>query len=159
MRQSRLEQQVVEYIPEQLLDGVLYVSHRYGTAVHKCCCGCGEEVITPLSSTDWSIRIVGNNVTLHPSVGNWSFACQSHYFIKNSRVVWAGQMSQEEIELGRARDLRQRNAFFTAAKATKHSAQEISQSSQSDNKMRLSRLVVWIRKKFKRPFLDKDAGR
>lgn len=112
MRQSRLEQRVVEYIPEQLNEGVLYVSHRYGTAVHKCCCGCGEEVVTPLSPTDWSIRTIGNNVTLKPSVGNWSFACQSHYFIKNGRVVWAGQWSAREIELGRARDLALKKSYF-----------------------------------------------
>ena len=28
--------------------------------------------------------------TLDPSIGNWSFACRSHYFMRKGRVVWAG---------------------------------------------------------------------
>lgn len=30
--------------------------------------------------------------------------CQSHYFIRNNRVVWAGQMSKQQIRMVHARD-------------------------------------------------------
>ena len=119
MRQSHLSHRFVEFIPEQLEEGVLYISRRYRTAAHKCCCGCGEEVITPLTPTDWSLRMDGNDVTLHPSIGNWSFACRSHYLIQRNKVVWAGQMSQQQIERGRARDHAAKQAYFNAASSNK----------------------------------------
>jgi len=104
MRQTHFSHQIVEFIPERLEEGILYVSHRYKTAVHKCACGCGDEVVTPLSPTDWSIQIEQGTATLDPSIGNWSFACRSHYFICKGSVVWAGQMSRRQIERGRALD-------------------------------------------------------
>lgn len=112
MRQTHLSPEFVEYIPERLEKGVLYISQRYGTAAHKCCCGCGKEVITPLNPTDWSLRVDDGVVTLHPSIGNWSFACRSHYWIRRSKVVWAGQMSPQEIERGRAIDRATKQAYF-----------------------------------------------
>ncbi len=111
-KQTSISHQFVEFIPERLDEGVLYISRNYGTAIHKCCCGCGEEVVTPLNPTDWSLRINGNVVTLYPSIGNWSFPCQSHYWIRNSNVVWAGQMSQKQINRGRALDRAAKQAYF-----------------------------------------------
>jgi len=101
MRQTRLAHQFVEFIPEQLSEGVLYISQRYRTAAHKCCCGCGKEVVTPLTPADWSLRVEGNLISLHPSIGNWSIPCRSHYWIHGSKVIWAAQMSEEQIEYGR----------------------------------------------------------
>lgn len=123
MRQTDLSHQFVEFIPERLEQGVLYISQRYGTAAHKCCCGCGEEVITPLNPTDWSLRIGGNVVTLHPSIGNWSFACRSHYWIRRNKVVWAGQMSQQQIERGRTIDRAAKQAYFEAVNRSKAASQ------------------------------------
>lgn len=101
MRTTHLSHQLVDFIPEQIQDGILYVSLRFGTAVHKCFCGCGEEVVTPLGPADWSISIEGGSVTLHPSIGNWSYPCRSHYLIRRSKIVWAGELSDDEIEHGR----------------------------------------------------------
>lgn len=112
MRRTRLSHRFVEFIPEQLESGVLYISQRYRTAVHKCCCGCGQEVVTPLTPTDWSLRIDGSAVTLYPSIGNWSFPCRSHYWIRRNNVVWAGQMSQRQIDEGRAFDHAAKRAYF-----------------------------------------------
>ncbi len=112
MRQGHFSHQIVDFIPERLEEGVLYVSHRYGTAVHKCACGCGEEVVTPLSPADWSVQIAGGTATLHPSIGNWSFTCRSHYFIRRGNVVWAGQMSRRQIASGRAFDQEAREQYF-----------------------------------------------
>jgi hypothetical protein len=60
--------------------------------------------VTPLSPTDWTLIYDGETVTLSPSIGNWSYKCRSHYFIRNSGIVWASVISQEAIEIGRVRD-------------------------------------------------------
>ena len=101
---SRLRHEFVEYIPEGPENGVLYVSMAYATAVHNCCCGCGREVVTPFSPTDWKLVFDGESVSLTPSIGNWSFDCQSHYWIERDVVRWAGRWSREEIDAGRKRD-------------------------------------------------------
>jgi hypothetical protein len=119
MRQTHFSHQVVEFIPDRLAGGILYVSHRYKTAVHKCACGCGEEVVTPLGLTDWSLRIGSGAATLDPSIGNWSFACRSHYFIRKGKVVWAGQMSRRQIERGRSYDRQARERHIEAVNLEK----------------------------------------
>jgi hypothetical protein len=104
LRQQRYSHQFVEFVPDALEDGVLYVSMTYSTAVHKCACGCGQEVVTPLSPTDWQLSFNGEAVSLEPSIGNWSFPCRSHYYIRLGAVRWAGNMSDAEIRRGRAVD-------------------------------------------------------
>jgi len=95
----------VEFIPETLEDGTLYISEEYSTAVHKCCCGCGLKVVTPLRlKNGWRLTRDGQLVTLYPSIGNWSFPCQSHYWIRRNAVQWSYQMTKEEIEAGRRHD-------------------------------------------------------
>jgi hypothetical protein len=111
-RQRQLTPSFVEFIPEQVEEGMIYVSMEYATATHKCACGCGFLVVTPFSPTDWRITFDGRSVTLHPSIGNWSFPCRSHYFVRNSLVQWAGQMSNAEIEVGRKRDRAAKSAYF-----------------------------------------------
>lgn len=101
---SVLAHEFIEYIPETLDDGKLYVSIRFATVVHKCCCGCGMEVVTPLSPTNWKLTFDGKSISLYPSVGNWSLDCQSHYWIASNRVKWARTWSQAEIDAGRAND-------------------------------------------------------
>jgi Family of unknown function (DUF6527) len=104
MRGQTLTHQFVEFVPDQLQEGILYVSLQYATAAHACCCGCGNEVITPFSPTDWQLTFDGETISLSPSIGNWSFACRSHYWIKHNRVAWAANMSKQAIEAGRASD-------------------------------------------------------
>jgi hypothetical protein len=96
----------VEYIPEQLSPGILYISKRYSTASHLCCCGCGLEVVTPLNPAKWHLTEHEGIVSLRPSVGNWSFPCQSHYWISGNKVRWAAGMSTERIAAVKARDKR-----------------------------------------------------
>jgi Family of unknown function (DUF6527) len=103
-RELILRHEFVEYIPDDLKHGTIYVSIPFATVAHKCCCGCGNEVVTPLSPTDWKLTFDGKFISLDPSIGNWSFPCQSHYWIKCNRVRWARQWSQREIEAGRAHD-------------------------------------------------------
>jgi hypothetical protein len=81
VNRASIRHEFVDLIPDALEDGVLYVSVQYATALHLCCCGCGSEVVTPLSPTDWSLTFDGDTVSLRPSIGNYSFPCRSHYFI------------------------------------------------------------------------------
>ena len=100
----KLIHKFVKSIPEELEDGVVYVSIEYATAIHKCCCGCGNQVVTPLSPTDWKLTFDGETISLYPSIGNWDFKCQSHYWITNNKVEWAPRWSRNQIEFGREKD-------------------------------------------------------
>jgi hypothetical protein len=84
-------------VPDVLEADKLYVSLKYNTAVHKCACGCGEEVVTPISPSDWKITYNGETLSLHPSIGNWSYPCRSHYWIQGDQIVWAEAWSDELI--------------------------------------------------------------
>jgi hypothetical protein len=112
MSSARLAPQFVEAIPESLEFGVIYVSMTFATAIHQCACGCGREVVTPFSPTDWKLYFDGENVTLEPSIGNWSFPCRSHYWIRGGKVRWAGDMSQRAIDAGRAHDRKRKAAHY-----------------------------------------------
>jgi hypothetical protein len=126
MRQEKtLTHEFVEFIPDVVKEGTLYVSMEYATVVHKCCCGCGKEVVTPLSPTDWNLIFNGKTISLDPSIGNWSFECQSHYWIRNNRVRWAAQWSPEEIALGRARDRLAKERYFGRADAATDTRQRV----------------------------------
>ncbi|QEO09937.1 DUF6527 family protein [Protaetiibacter larvae] len=75
-------------IPRGLDAGVLYVSIEYATAIHSCMCGCGREVVTPFGRGSWRICYDGEGISLSPSVGNGALPCRSHYFIRDSRIIW-----------------------------------------------------------------------
>ena len=99
-----IQHKFVEFIPDVIEEGVLYISIEYCTAIHKCVCGCGNEVVTPLSPTDWEITFNGRVVSLSPSIGNWSFKCKSHYWIRQNKIRFARRWSDWEIEDGRRKD-------------------------------------------------------
>lgn len=111
---KRLQHRFVEFIPEKPEDGVLYISIEHATAVHLCCCGCGLEVVTPLTPTDWSMTFNGVAVSLSPSIGNWSFPCRSHYWIRFGRVEWAAVWTAEEVAEGRQADAANKQAQFAS---------------------------------------------
>ena len=104
MSKTVLAYEFVKTIPEELEERKLYVSMDYATVTHKCCCGCGKEVVTPLTPTDWMLIYDGESISLNPSIGNWSFECMSHYWIEKSNVRWAGRWSKKQIQVGRMRD-------------------------------------------------------
>ena len=78
----------VDSIPEKIKSGTLYICLRFNITVHKCACGCNEKVALPLAPDQWRFIYDGKNVSLTPSVGNWSYKCKSHYFIKKNKVIW-----------------------------------------------------------------------
>lgn len=77
-----------ETVPESLGDSTLYVSVKYSVAIHKCMCGCGNRVVTPIHEDGWALVWYGRAVTLIPSIGCEQLPCRSHYFIAKSSVVW-----------------------------------------------------------------------
>jgi len=105
-RTTSLAHEFVEYVPENVEAGKLYVSILFKVAVHLCCCGCGVEVATPLSPADWKLTFDGDTVSLWPSIGNWGLPCKSHYWIEEDRVVWAAAWTKKQIASARLRDKR-----------------------------------------------------
>jgi len=97
MKLKKLTPQFVKYIPKEIEAGIIYISMEFATATHKCCCGCGSMIVTPFSPTFWKLYFDGESISLRPSIGNWSFPCQSHYWINRNEVQWDRQFSDEEI--------------------------------------------------------------
>ena len=92
----------VDFMPERLQPDVIYVSLRFSLVSHQCACGCGEEVVTPLSPRDWQLIFNGETLSLYPSIGNWSFPCRSHYWIDQNRAVTAldsNYLTKEDLEI------------------------------------------------------------
>lgn len=112
MRNQTLDHRFVRTVPRELEPGVLYISMDYATAVHSCCCGCGDRVVTPFTPTDWRMTFDGETVSVHPSVGNWNQKCRSHYVIQRNKVLEAGAWSNTEIESERRRDKKAKAAHF-----------------------------------------------
>lgn len=80
---------LVKYIPEEMQNGVLYISQQYQTASHLCPCGCNSKIVTPLGKGRWKLTLLFGIATLKPSIGNGSLPCHSHYWITNNKVVWS----------------------------------------------------------------------
>lgn len=106
----------VEFIPSELEEGTLYITVEYKTAVHLCACGCGNKTITPITPNDWKLTYYGTYVSLSPSIGNWSFDCKSHYWIRQNEIIIAPSWSSEEIDLGRKKDAKKKKKFFKKRK-------------------------------------------
>ena len=152
MKIKQIRPEYVEFIPERIEDGVLYISKRYRTAVHKCCCGCGREVVTPLSPAEWSVKCNGGRVSLWPSIGNWSYPCRSHYVIQDGRVLEANAMTEQQIQWVKANDRadkaaqihRTNHAKEAAALAPKSSAQVTPPAHERQPSMTwLQHLINW----------------
>jgi hypothetical protein len=104
VRLQRIQHQFVEFVPENLKPGELYVSLEYNTANHLCACGCGFEVVTILGPADSSITYNGRGVSISTSIGNSNFPCKSHYWIKGNRVLWEAAMTPQLTAVSRASD-------------------------------------------------------
>jgi hypothetical protein len=112
IEKKTLQHEFVEFIPDNIEEGVVYVALDHNTAIHRCCCGCRSEIVTPLAPTGWSIAYNGKSVSLYPSIGNWSLPCQSHYWIRNNRIIEAPKWSKERIQKGREREKEDRERYY-----------------------------------------------
>lgn len=119
-RAASLTPEFVEFVPNEQMLGVLYVSMQYCTAVHKCACGCGKKVVTPISPTGWKLVFDGETVSLSPSIGNWAFPCKSHYWVERNRIRWAPKWAPEQVAAGRAQERLDKQRYYgqPAAAAT-----------------------------------------
>jgi hypothetical protein len=144
IRHRHLEHQFVEHVPEVLEPGVLYISMNYSTAVHSCCCGCGEEVVTPFSPTDWRMTFDGETISLWPSIGSWDLACRSHYIIDRGKVIDAGSWTKQRIAAARRTDRTAKAAYYCTIESTSSSAPLQSLSSSSGDTRVFARLKRWL---------------
>lgn len=99
-----IDYEFVDFIPREMAENKIYISIEFATANHRCFCGCGAEVVTPISPVAWALIYDGETVTLNPSIGSWGLSCRSHYWIKRNRVIWSYPMSDREISAIRHRD-------------------------------------------------------
>jgi hypothetical protein len=95
-RRNEITPKYVEFIPKELDDGVIYISQRFKTASHLCCCGCGQKVVTPLNPAKWRLTVHGSAVSLDPSIGLGTLPCRSHYWIRKSRIDWYANMTSDQ---------------------------------------------------------------
>jgi hypothetical protein len=140
-----IKHEFVEFIPDKLQTDTLYISVSHRTAIHKCLCGCGVEVVTPISPIDWRITFDGETVSLFPSIGNWSYPCRSHYWIKKGKVLWAEDWSQEEIREARAHDKIRKQDYYSELKNEQRSRQTESTLRVRPPEHALKRLWNWIK--------------
>ncbi len=107
-----MQHKFVEFMPDNIEEGIVYISLEYGSVIHLCACGCREEVNTPLSPTGWELTYDGKYLSLSPSIGNWNFDCRSHYWIKKNKVVWAENWSDEQVQLKRKYDKEELDTYY-----------------------------------------------
>jgi hypothetical protein len=105
----------VIHAPEKLEPNVLYISIQYSSAIHLCPCGCGNEIVTKISPARWRFTYDGENISLSPSIGNFSLECRSHYFIEKNKIIWARDWSEERVSRGRSRDKKELDVFVRKA--------------------------------------------
>lgn len=139
-----LTHEFVEYLPDNISEGVIYISIPFATATHLCCCGCKKEAVTPISPTDWSLIFDGKTVSLNPSIGNWSFPCQSHYWIEKNRISWSDKWSDRKVKAGRNFDRIKKDNFYSKS----HEVKNVSQPTPTDNHQSsltvLQKLLRWL---------------
>jgi hypothetical protein len=93
MRLIELKPEYCDTIPNELQEGILYISKQYGIAIHLCACGCGEKTVTdlkPIWRDGWALQDNEGKITLRPSIGNfkWEHPYHAHYFITENRIDW-----------------------------------------------------------------------
>ncbi|WP_426626106.1 DUF6527 family protein [Leifsonia sp. McL0607] len=114
MRQSEFTPEFVTTVPEELEEGRLYISERFRTASHLCACGCGAHVVTSLKPAKWQLTNRDGRVSLSPSIGRWQLPCQSHYWIRDNRVVWSYSFTEEEKSAVQRRDAQAVRDYYEA---------------------------------------------
>lgn len=88
----------VETIPAdsgELKAGILYISMKYNTLVHRCPCGCGGLSEVGLHPATRKLIYDGQNVSIEPSIGVRTLKCRSHYWIRKNRIVWGRPLSRD----------------------------------------------------------------
>lgn len=109
---TNLDHIFIDTIPDDLEEGILYISLRFRVIMHSCCCGCKNKTVTPLSPSRWKMTFDGKTISLSPSIGNWNFDCQSHYWINHSKVEWARKWTDNQVSEGKAYERKKRKGYY-----------------------------------------------
>ena len=90
MKTTELTPNYCDYIPDELKEGVLYISTNFKIAIHLCACGCGEQTVTPLGKDEWTLKDGGGKITLRPSIGNFlgESPYHAHYYVTENKIEW-----------------------------------------------------------------------
>ncbi|MCQ3811552.1 MAG: hypothetical protein KTV68_13475 [Acidimicrobiia bacterium] len=78
--------------------GELWISLKHRTINLRCPCGCGDLTVLSLHPSRWHIHFDGKTVSLKGPTGGSVWAnsgCGSHYFIKNSTVIWSHRIDPD----------------------------------------------------------------
>ena len=78
--------------PEEIQFGELWISHKHRTVNLRCPRGCGSLTVLSLHPSRWHVYFDGKAVSLKGPTGGSVWAnscCGSHYFVRNSDVIWA----------------------------------------------------------------------
>ena len=146
-KNTEIKHEFVDVIPEKLEEGKIYISIKYRTASHKCCCGCGTKIVTPIRPTRWTLGFNGEAVSLAPSIGNWQIPCKSHYWIAENEVCWAEQWSAQEIADSRAEDAEWRRSRLLKKTNTQVNPIETGKGTVSSKKRKkrfIDRIKSWF---------------
>lgn len=141
MRLNNVRPKFVENVPDEMEDGIIYISVPFRLAMHKCLCGCGGEVTTRISPTGWDFSFNGEDVSLSPSIGPSTSSCRSHYVVRRGHVIWYPDMPDWQIERVRDRDARLRAGLPVPDYPTEESAVEVKLAKPS----LIQKLKAWFK--------------
>lgn len=90
MRTNNLKVEQVERLPEEVMEGILYISKEFEITTHKCPCGCGLNVELPFSDPKlfWSLKENNGKVSMKPSILSTLCPNRSHYYITDNQIDW-----------------------------------------------------------------------
>ncbi len=121
--------------------------------MHSCACGCGNKVVTPLSPVRWSLKYDGKTISLNPSIGNWKFDCESHYWVKENKIVWASKWSKKEIEEGKQNERMRREDYYQEVKNKEYQNDNLvsktSNKPRTENKLIINLFIEKIKRIFR----------
>lgn len=83
----RYRYQLVDRIPRQIDEGIVYHTEEFELAGLLCACGCGHR-ITLLVPDSHKVLDDDGYATIHPSVGVLDAPCKSHFIVHRGNVRW-----------------------------------------------------------------------
>lgn len=105
---ERFQYKFVNLLPpaDEIRSGTIWICAKYRTINLRCPCGCGRLVVLSLHPTRWQLLFNGKTVTLYDSIWTSPPGCGSHYYIRESKVLEA-----EEISKGLKSSYEQKEAY------------------------------------------------
>lgn len=115
----------VDRIPQDIGEGIIYISTSVNTAVHLCPCGCKTEIVTPFDPSEWNFTYDGETISLFPSVGVWGAECKSHYWIKKNKIEWSRTYTDWEIEEVRTQESTENQEYYDHLKSEQSQKEKV----------------------------------